>query len=211
VSRAALTPFVAVVLAACGDQIWAFEDDAAGVAALDAGVDTGIGTGAGMELDARAYGVRADASRNGCSTDADCMVASLHCDTASGQCVQCVVDSQCTQTGLPSCDRTVGDPAVGRCVQCSDAMDCGPGHTCAPTTHTCVAFCTSSEQCPPSEPSCSADGVCVALECTSNFDCPRYGTCEGHVCVGPTDAGGYVPMDAGGYVSMDATDEQIFR
>jgi hypothetical protein len=134
-----------VALLACGNQTWSFEGDA---------------------------GVAAEGSTPGCTVDTDCTIATLHCDTSSGQCVPCVKDEQCTQQGLRVCDT-----ALNQCVQCGVTGDCANGQTCEPTSHTCVASCADGGACP-SGTNCNTQGVCVG--CTGNSDCANAST--GHVC-----------------------------
>jgi hypothetical protein len=67
-----------------------------------------------------------------CTTNADCVSAgSPVCDTGSGQCVQCVYDTQCAFPA-PRCNQ-----ATGRCVQCLTAADCEE-NVCDPVTSTCL-------------------------------------------------------------------------
>ena len=137
IARRATLPAVATLaLLACGTQTWSFGGDA----------------GAGAEASA------------GCVTDTDCPSSSLHCDPASGQCVACVEDSQCTQPGLPRCDS-----ALQQCVQCGVTGDCTAGQVCEPATHTCLSSCADGGPCPSGTLCNQARGVCVG--CTVDADC----------------------------------------
>jgi hypothetical protein len=150
VKPAALVPLVAFALGACGDEEWSFE--------VDAG-DADDSGGAGARTDAPEGG--------GCTSDSYCNLSSPHCDTASGQCVACVTDSQCTQPGLQRCASMLEPP---RCVQCGVDADCGgPGKACQPATHQCVPACTSDQMCPENASHCDEHGLCVA--CINDDDC----------------------------------------
>jgi hypothetical protein len=67
-----------------------------------------------------------------CTSNASCTDdrGSLLCDTAVGQCVECLADSDCTPA---ICDRT-----TGRCVQCLNGQSCHDGEECDPLEHVCV-------------------------------------------------------------------------
>jgi hypothetical protein len=108
----------------------------------------------------------------GCSVDTDCTIAGLHCDPASGQCVACVDDMQCTQPGRPRCDS-----ALQQCVQCGVTGDCASGQVCEPTSHTCLSSCADGGACPAGT-SCSQQGVCVG--CSADPDCAT--SSSGPVC-----------------------------
>jgi hypothetical protein len=57
------------------------------------------------------------------------------CDSASGQCVDCVNDFQCMDPGRPRCD-----PATFRCVACVYDRDCPVIRPlCDPAIHSCVS------------------------------------------------------------------------
>jgi hypothetical protein len=114
-----------------------------------------------------------DASAPGCSVDTDCTISGLHCDPASGQCVACVEDSQCTQPGLPRCDST-----LQQCVQCGLPDDCASGQICEPTSHTCLTSCADGGACPGGTVCSQPRGVCVG--CSGDPDCAS--SSSGHVC-----------------------------
>jgi hypothetical protein len=114
-----------------------------------------------------------DPAAGGCGADSDCPEATLHCDTGSGQCVPCVVDTQCTQPGLGRCDA-----ALHECVACGVAGDCSGGQVCEPTSHTCLTSCADGGACPAGASCDTARGVCIG--CTSDADCAS--AAAGHVC-----------------------------
>jgi hypothetical protein len=153
VRRAAPVAIVACALAACGVEDWSFDT-----------VD-GHTVDSGEEGSAS----HAEASNSGCTSDADCILPTLHCDGASGQCVACVTNAQCEQEGIQE-GLKVCDTELERCVQCDFDADCPPdrGLGCQPTSHECVPACMTDEECPRSAPQCSG-GLCVA--CTANQDC----------------------------------------
>jgi hypothetical protein len=152
VRRAAPVAIVACALGACGVQDWSFEP-----------VDGDAVDGRGVDGDTADGFARADASRGGCTSDADCPLPSLHCD-AAGQCVACVTDSQCTQPGLKRCDFM-----LETCVQCGDDNDCEPNQLCEVTSHVCVSSCMNNQVCPANEQCVQPRGLCVA--CQHNEDC----------------------------------------
>lgn len=85
------------------------------------------------------------------------------CSPELDVCVQCLLDSDCTEPRRPACDRG------GRCVDCtSDAHCTEPGRPfCQESSRTCVE-CAALDQCP--------DGICDlrdgrCVECTSDAEC----------------------------------------
>ena len=80
-----------------------------------------IGADASVEGTAIDAPSRADAPEGGfvrlCSSDPDCRLPSLHCDTDSHTCVPCLNDTHCVQVGLRRCDL-----ALHRCIECGSAM-----------------------------------------------------------------------------------------
>ena len=136
---------VSLVVLACGNVTWSFDGDG------------GAGVGADASSPAK------------CTVDTDCTSATLHCDPASGQCVPCVNDSQCTQAGLRRCDTT-----LNQCVQCGLTSDCGSGQVCEPTSHTCVSACDDAGACPQGTQCDQARGVCVG--CLGDGDCATSST-----------------------------------
>jgi hypothetical protein len=135
--------------------------------ALVAGVATATAVFLGCGTQTWSFDVAA------CASDADCGVATLHCDTGSGQCVPCVVDSQCTQTGLDRCDS-----ALHQSVQCGVTGDCAGGQVCEPTSHSCVTSCADGGVCPAGATCDATRAVCVG--CTTDVDCAS--STAGHFC-----------------------------
>ena len=96
-----------------------------------------------------------------CARDSDCHPG-LYCDSVSGDCVECVDDSECTAP-RPRCDG-----ALHQCVACGVSSDCPMGMTCM--QNDCVASCGDGGMCPASSPICDpARGICVV--CLTNSDC----------------------------------------
>jgi hypothetical protein len=99
----------------------------------------------------------------GCAT-AGCPIASLACDVASGTCVECLSQSDCSKyAGLPICD-----PSTHTCVDCLSVLDCGPNKTCVLGAKQCVPGCSASLPC--------AEGTCdkttqACVACTSDAEC----------------------------------------
>lgn len=137
-----------VVLLACGTRTWSFDGDG---------------------------GTTAEASgATSCSVDSDCVALDLHCDPGSGQCVPCIVDSQCSPP-LPRC-------VLQQCVQCAGPGDCPGGQTCETPGLTCVTSCADGGSCPQGTSCDTTRGVCVG--CSSNADCAT--SSAGHVCDVPS-------------------------
>lgn len=142
-----------------------------------------------------------------CKADKDCAVPGLRCDAATGRCVACLEEADCT---LPS--RAHCDLATMECVGCVAHEQCGPRQRCEETTQTCVDTCFDADDLCPTEgyicdgpshrciecnygancassphgPYCEkATGRCV--ECMGNAQCPvsrpRCDRCSGQ-CVG---------------------------
>ncbi|HVZ72273.1 MAG TPA: hypothetical protein VHJ20_07850 [Polyangia bacterium] len=127
--------------------------------------------------------------RSLCASDGDCLLSTLHCDVATGACVACVGDADCTTPGLSRCDTI-----RGRCVPCSVGADCGSGMVCR--SERCYASCGAGVTCPASAPTCD-DGFCG--QCDDGRGCSAASAtpyCSGHSCVAClTDAncGGATP------------------
>jgi Cys-rich repeat protein len=171
------------------------------------------------EMDADAN-MQADTMPHGCVADADCKLASLHCDVVSGACFECVVDANCAAGMAHRCDA-----ALHRCVECGVDGDCGSGQKCEPTTRRCVTTCDSiltkctdgTYICDPALGFCvrchgdvecvlpgdqnicdTANGKCV--ECVADTDCPKAkprcdrtrGTCA--ACLAPSDCAPSTPL-----------------
>jgi Cys-rich repeat protein len=143
---------LALVTWGCGWQDWVFV------------VGPTVDSGSGLEA----------AVGPSCTRDTECPVSTQHCDPVSGQCVACVDDSQCTQTGLPRCDS-----ALHRCVQCGSDVDCTSGEVCEPMSRECVHSCADGGVCPQNAPLCNqARGICFG--CGADEDCAS--VAPGTVC-----------------------------
>ena len=107
-----------------------------------------------------------------CSTDATC--AGIRCDTASGQCVACLADDDCSGA-TPRCNTS-----THLCVACVAKADCAKRQDCDATTNRCLDSCFDADDtCPSSGFSCNEDlGLCV--ECTSSANCSA--SANGTVC-----------------------------
>lgn len=116
-----------------------------------------------------------DSAGRACIVDSDCPLPSLHCDTTSGACLPCVLDSQCSAQGRPRCDL-----ALHACVECGSNQDCGFNATCEPLTRKCVPRCADNAPCPASVPRCGELGFCS--ECANSGDCPA----ARHFCEKPS-------------------------
>lgn len=155
--RAAIVAVLAFASGACGGtEEWSFDEVAAFAVADASGGDT---------------------SNGGCSSDADCLIPSLHCDPMSRQCVECINGTQCRRGRL--CD-----PTLQRCVECIRDGECPAGSACQPTTHECVPTCINNRDCPTQLPWCSQRGICVG--CLGNQDCAGPGPMQGLGLCDPT-------------------------
>jgi hypothetical protein len=110
------------------------------------------------------------------------------CDVESGICVD-VGDRECTvETVQDDCRAGQRCDAVGRCVQCIDNGDCGPGTECNPATGLCVGTatrCVESSDCPATL-RCINES-CGVPQCEGNDDCgDSRERCENFTCVLPT-------------------------
>jgi len=176
-SRKALTWGCVFILACTGDLRFAGDGDGGlpgiGGDANDAS-EGDDATVSGGSKDASGSDGRTDAGVPLCRTDTDCQLPGLHCDTASGTCVECVSDAHCSgDAGWPRCDSE-----IHRCVVCRGSADCPPAMTCEPVTRSCLFACTDAGVCPGGRQCDSARSICV--ECTSKAQCPvpGRGACE---------------------------------
>jgi Cys-rich repeat protein len=138
---------------------------------------------------------------NDCGAGQACTAATNTCALAS-----CSADADCTDPKKPHCQPGSGG-AVGTCVQCTAASQCGAGYKCAqgacapvctaategadcsaptprckesPGGNACVQ-CLADADCSGQTPVCSAANTCIAKPaagCASNADCPA----GQHVC-----------------------------
>jgi len=133
--------------------------DSGAAGSSDAGAPTVGGTGGGS--------IGNPASN--CGQDADCGLASLHCETASRRCVECLKNSQCK---APS---GVCDTSVYRCVACLADTDCSADQTCETNTRKCRARCDATTACKQAGYSCDLTrGACRQCDGgeTMSDDCP---------------------------------------
>lgn len=147
-----------------------------------------------------------------CASDADCagLTGLATCDTATGKCVACMKDGDCTSSLYQYC---LG--AIGQCVECRSDADCQSSYSpaCLVATGDCVecktdAHCATSlggKVCDVAKSSCTCKTgadcsnnqfaqVCDTTgceECVGDADCgvDSLGqTCDGSICVCATDA-----------------------
>jgi hypothetical protein len=134
-----------------------------------------------------------------CANDADCKLATLHCDTVAATCVMCTTDDHC-KNPVGSDDTKRCDTALHRCVECGNDGDCGASNKkCQPDTHRCVTTCAQITECVTAEaPLCdTTKGFCVrctGLTCAFTPDTPMCdpgGFCVG--CLHDSDCSGTTP------------------
>jgi Cys-rich repeat protein len=161
--RAIVATAVAGLLVACGD----------GPIHLSSGLGPADATTTGADAesfeDAATPSASADAPAHGCLLDTDCPLASLHCDTASGTCVQCTKDSDCTKPGYPRCDL-----ATRMCVACAVNADCADGGVCDLATLHCAIPCKDGGTCAGDDQTCNSHGYCAS--CMSTQDASACGS-----------------------------------
>jgi len=115
-----------------------------------------------------------DASTPGkCTSDATC--SGLRCEPASGQCVACREDADCTKSALGRCE-----PTTHVCVACLNRPDCAKRQDCDTVTHRCLDACFDGDDpCPTAGFVCAEDlGRCI--ECRTSASCA--GAPGGPVC-----------------------------
>jgi hypothetical protein len=109
-----------------------------------------------------------------CTSDTACGGAGLRCETASGECVACLVDGDCSGA-FRRCETS-----LHACVACLDTPDCGAKQRCEPTTHRCVDTCVDDDDpCPLPNFVCDRDRA-LCVECRSSANCA--GSASGPVC-----------------------------
>ncbi len=108
-----------------------------------------------------------------CVSDATC--SGLRCDVASGLCVACLQDADCTASGRMRCETT-----SHVCVACLNRPDCAKRQDCDTVTHRCLEACFDGDDpCPTAGFTCSVDlGRCI--ECRTSANCA--GSAGGGVC-----------------------------
>lgn len=134
--------------------------------------DTGqVDTDVSTETATSTTGGEPDAS-TGCTADADCRLATLHCHLALGRCVECLDDQDCSGG-----DRTHCDAELSRCVSCTQDDQCEEGSRCDALERSCAVSCTSQLDCVDAH--ACMNGLCVA--CDRDFEC-RENDALGQVC-----------------------------
>jgi hypothetical protein len=97
------------------------------------------------------------------------------CDAETGFCTDPNVEIECTpETVAEDCLPNQQCDELGRCVQCIDDEDCGPGTACNPATGSCYSVlnrCESDEDCDPPRLCASASSECVIPHCQVDGDC----------------------------------------
>ena len=131
--------------------------------------------------DSSGGGTPGDGGDDACTRAADC-ADGLVCNLSTGECEECIYDSQCEPLGQ------VCNAQTGRCEdpECTSNADCTGGEVCwSNTCTTCVADseCNSGEI-------CGDDGLCQpeggssggSTGCTSNADCTGGKICWNDTC-----------------------------
>lgn len=164
--------------------------------AHDASSDGDVGSDVSTDTGKSTTGGEPDASPGvGCTADADCRVASLHCQLALGRCVECLDDQDCSNDDATRCDG-----ALFRCVSCIADGDCVDGSRCDAVERRCAPSCATGQDCvdahacknglcvacdrdiecresDASAPVCSASGLdCVS--CREDAQCPQFEFCD---------------------------------
>ncbi len=108
-----------------------------------------------------------------CTTDATC--GGLRCHVASGVCVACLQNGDCTGTNLKRCE-----PTMHVCVACLNGPDCGARQNCDTVTNRCLDVCFDAD-----DPCPTAGFVCdhnraLCIECTTSANCA--GSAKGPLC-----------------------------
>jgi hypothetical protein len=109
------------------------------------------------------------------------------CDVESGVCVD-LGDRECTvETAANDCRAGLQCDANGRCVQCIDNGDCGPGTECNPATGLCIGTatrCSIDSECP-GILRCVRE-ACIVPQCTTSSECfDSRERCEEFRCILP--------------------------
>lgn len=141
------------------------------------GARAGAGQG-GVPAELGTGGVTDDGGAAG-QTHTPCAVACGEttpiCDPTSGDCVQCVVDTDCDD------ERCALEQHV--CVDCLSDRDCDDGQVCDLLAFECMKPCTSSATCRGEAPHCHPARL-LCVECLSDADCddepcdPLLGHCD---------------------------------
>jgi hypothetical protein len=118
-------------------------------------------------------------ARPPCTDDATC--GGAKCDVASGVCVTCLADADCSGA-LPRCDAI-----LHVCVECRELADCGNvlERRCEPTTHRCIDSCFDDDD------ACPGAGFVCSSERRACIECKSSANCAG------SPAGAYCDRDVG--------------
>ena len=191
-----------------GGQGGVGRDSAGGTAGMDAGDIDGSSVGCASDQECPA-GQKCDTAsrrcvpRTSCMSTADCssMGKRTLCDTATGDCVECMATTDCPKDNdcirsacvpYTSCVNTrecpnglVCNTTRGRCVECVTDAECGDDRRCG--GNVCRRACASDLTCRPLGLLCDmASGYCV--QCVAHADCAAAehcvaGGCQTDVCV----------------------------
>ena len=205
---ALLIPFV-LLLAACGGDVRAGEEDAAPADANDSDANENGATDTGA-VDANAADANtADANTDGAATDAaamrdvvtpmdvgDGLDARVDAPASPPGPLQCRASAECSgpaaecQLGAPGgvctgCGDDVDCPGVASCfgascvVDCDDDTDCNAGFRCLASGRCAIRSCATNVDCGPYE---CRDERCARWRCDGSA-CPSGFTCAGDVCI----------------------------
>jgi hypothetical protein len=130
----------------------------------------------------------------GCKRDDECSGATPACDLASGQCVACNADAQCS--------KGVCDTATHQCVACTSDAQCSFGlPRCS--SNSCVQ-CVAGSDCPSGV--CTQNVCCVRQSCSSGSSCgSQLDGCGGFVSCGGACAVGSCVSNVCSTVGMACT------
>ena len=170
-----------------------------------------------------------DAGGEACVNSLDCAMnpgGRTICDTAAGQCVECLSPTDCMGTAdctdhtcvpyapcVSSTDcasnpdgKTTCDTTAERCVECVGDTDCMMGEVCV--DQTCRTGCDSDNDCTPQGLLCfQSGGFCV--QCLREQDCGPAESCVRGTCASdepPPPDGGLPRMCQDGALNGDETD-----
>jgi len=116
------------------------------------------------------------------------------CDVASGQCVECVADGDCSGANhFCNADKV--------CIECKSNSDCGSNQVCNTGPGDCTESCTTTADCAGAYPVCDTQKK-LCVECTSNADCAGSApdslcyaaTSECKQCLTSADCSGATPV-----------------
>ena len=115
-----------------------------------------------------------------CATNQDCDPGQTCVDGT------CTTESACTSNDQCSAPTPICNTAAGQCVQCMQTGDCGQNETCQNNQCVAQGGCTSNDQCSAPTPICNtAAGQCV--QCMQSGDCGQNEICQNNQCTQTTD------------------------